>query len=397
MTSYMKGTINTRNKVLNKFKASNTPSMPSKPVENIDVDFTTSLKSINDESTTKPLGAKDYRLLGDDDLDIRRKSIKNGPAIIIEFKIIKNNAFPFLLVKLYKNSKNKLTFYTNNLKDEEIPKITGAEYAGVYRYSGTQYLFFQINDEDSAVRNITAGDKEYFLLIHDIVNIKKYYNFEVEHDVVDFFIKNDKFIFLVDEKDALIEIPISGYRGDYYKKIGLLAGLGMSKSGPYSSLGPFFYFGNFDRSLRYAALTINGQPLEIMGKKITIENTPVFTKGGVVKYALFMGNTKVLLNLSDDEEDDSYESNKLASERKFMKDTMKLRDTNGKWTKLYNSVIQPELKLFDRDLGIDRLLEPQFIVKTFEQQIPIDYAYFKTDHITKNADGIYKVADLTMF
>ena len=392
----MEGSINTRNKVLSKFKASKTVSIPDEAIENIDVDFTTANEDIYEDTSAKKIDAKEYRLLGDDDLDIRRKSIKNGSAVIIEFKIIKDNVFPYLLFKLYKNSKNNLIFRKSMTEDDVIPIITGANYAGLYMDSGTQYLFFHINDEDNDVKSITVEDESYFLLIDDIVNTKKYYNFEVERDVFDFFIKNDKFIFLVDEKDALVEIPISGYRGDYYKKIGLLAGLGMSRSGPYSSLGPFFYFGNFDRSLRYAAITINGQPLEIMGKNITIENSPVFTKGGIVKYALFMGNSKVLLNLPDDEEDDSYESLKLASERKFMKDTMKLRDTNGKWTKMYNSVVQPELKLFDRDLGIDRVLDPQFIVKTFEQQIPLDYAYFKTDHITKNDNGIYNVSELTM-
>ena len=396
MNSYMKGSVNTRNKVLNKFKVSAPFPPPDEKIENIDVDFTTSMESTHDEANVKNVAVKEYRLLGDDELDIRRKSIKNGPAVIIEFKIIKNDAHPYLLFKLYKNSMGKLLFHTRRVKDGEIPKTTRSEYGGLYMHEGVQFLFFHINDADSSVINISATDKSYFLLIHDIVNTKKYYNFEVDGKVVDFFVKNDKFIFLVDEKDTIIEVPISGYRGDYYKKIGLLAGLGMSRSGPYSSLGPFFYFGNFDRSLRYAALTINGKPLEIMGKNITIENTPVFTKGGVVKYALFMGNSKVLLNLPDDEEDDSYMSVSLAADRKFIKDTMKLRDTAGKWTKLYNSVVQPELKIFDRDLGIDRVLDPQFIVKTFEQQIPIDYAYFKTDHITKNDNGMYNVADLTM-
>jgi hypothetical protein len=389
----MKGSINTRNKVLNKFKKA-TPVLV--PDDTVDVDFTMSDESITYETTTKKVEAKDYRLLGDDDLDIRRKSIKKGTAVIIEFKINKQNAFPYTLFKLYKNSKNKLVFHKSNVKNEEIPEINGADYTGLYMHEGVQYLFFHINDDDNFAVNISAADKSYFLLIHDIVNTKKHYSFEVDSDVSDFFVKNDKFIFLVDEKDTLIETPISGYRGDYYKKIGLLAGLGMSRSGPYSSLGPFFYFGNFDRSMRYAALTIDGKPLEVIGKKITIENSPVFTKGGIVKFALFMGNSKVLLNLPNDEEDDSYESVMLASERKFIKDTMKLRDTNGKWTSLYNSVVQPELKLFDRDLEIDRVLDPQFIVKTFEQQIPLDYAYFKTSHITKDDNGMYRVTDLTM-
>ena len=388
----MEGSINTRNNVLSKFKEAKTESMPTDSANVID--FTAPNKFTHNYENEA--GFKSYSLLGDEDLDIRKKSIKSGVAVIIEFKIVTNSILPYLLINMYKNSNNKLMFHKRKVQDGEIPNISNTDYEGLYRHEGVQYMFFKINNNDNKVVNISSDDKEYLLLVDDIVNSQKYYNFEVEQEVTDFFIKNDKFIFLIDEKKMLIEIPIAGYIGDYYKKIGLLAGLGMNRSGPYSSLGPFFYFGNFDRSLRYAAITINGEPLEIIGKRITIENTPVFTKGGVVKYAVFMGNSKVLLNLPDDEKDDSYESTKLASERKFIKDTLKLRDTNGKWTKMYDSVIQPELKIFDRDLGFERLLDPQFIVKSFDRQIPLDYAYFNTSHINKKDNGMYNVSELTM-
>ena len=391
----MQGNINTKNSVLKKFSSSKhyTESIE----ESVDFDFSASNNDVYDEPNIKTSNSKECRLLGDDDLDIRKKSIKKGKSVIIEFVIIKNKLKPYIMFKLYKKKNtDTLGFVRMHLEDEEIPKINDAAYSGLYEYAGIQFLFFHINREEYTVRNVTSKDESYFMLIHDIVNIKKYYNFDIEYEVVEFFIKNDKFIFLVDENDSIIEIPISGFRGDYYKKIGLLAGLGMNRSGPYSSVGPYFYFGNFDRSLRYAVLTVNGKPLEIMGKNITIENTPVYTKGGVVKYALFMGNSKVMMNLENDEEDDSYESIVLASEREFIKDTIKMRDTNGKWAKLYDSVVQPEVKLFDRELGIDRLLDPQFIVKTSQQQIPIDFAYFRTDHVTKNNDGMYNVLEATM-
>jgi len=128
---------------------------------------------------------------------------------------------------------------------------------------------------------------------------------------------------------------------------------------------------------------VSGKPLVINGIEITIGDTPVYTKGGIVKYALFLGNTKVLLNLKTDPEDDSYESKLLASKRNFIKDTLKLRDTNGKWTKDYNSVIQPQVTIYDSDLKYNRTLEPQYVIKQFEQQIVTEYAYYDTNHITK--------------
>ena len=42
-----------------------------------------------------------------------------------------------------------------------------------------------------------------------------------------------------------------------------------------------------------------------MGEKITIKDTPVYTKGGMVKFAIFLGKSKVMFNLPDDQKDDS--------------------------------------------------------------------------------------------
>lgn len=383
----MQGNINTKKRIVKHFNSYNEPND-----DDYDIDFSAGKSDEYDNEYIKA-PSNECRLLGDDDLDIRKKSIRKGSVVIIEFKIIKTSLKPFIMFRLYKNKiSNKLGFLRMKNEDKNIPDINDSTYTGMYEYNGTQYLFFHINCEQHRTHLITSLDKSYFLMVHDIVNTRQYYIFNVEDDVTDFFIKNDKFIFLVDENESIIETPVSGFRGDYYTKVGLLAGIGMTRSSPYSSNGPFFYFGNFDRSLRYASLTVNMKPLEIMGKKITFEDTPVFTKGGIVKYALFMGNSKVLLNLPTDELDDSYESKSLALESDFIKDTMRTRDTRGKWSKLYDSVIQPELKIIDKKLETERVLDPQFIVKTFEQQFPVDYSYFNTDSVNKNNKGFYNVS-----
>ena len=389
------GSINTRNKILKKFRASKSTQLADDNLVGDDFAIQPD-EMIIDGPTVNKLHTKEYRLLGDDDLDIRKKTIRQGRSVIMWFEIITSYKKPFIRYRLCNND-NTLTFEYVKIQSGEIPKMLGASYVGLHEFEETQYLFYCSDKETQEVNNITADDKYYYLLMDDIVNLKKYYGIPVADAVSKFFIKNDQFIFLVDEQDAIIEIPISGFRGEYYKKIGLLAGLGMPRSGPYASLGPHFYFGDFDRSLRFAAITLNGKSKEVMGEKLTIGNSPVFTKGGMVKYALFMGNSKVMLNLKHDIKDDSYESLILASKRKFIKDTLSLRDSAGKWAGQFDSVIQPELRILDRDLGIVRNLDPQFILKTFEQQVPLDYAYFKTDNITKNKEtGFYNALEAIM-
>ena len=104
-----------------------------------------------------------------------------------------------------------------------------------------------------------------------------------------------------------------------------------------------------------------------------------------------------MFNLPDDPKDDSDLSLELADKRLFIKDTLRLRDIQGKWTEEYNSVVQPDLYIYDRELKFDRKLDAGFIIEYFNQQIPINYAYFKTDHIKQNKKTtFYNVKDITM-
>ena len=99
----MEGSINTRNSVLSKFKEAKTESIPTDSTNVID--FTSPTKFTHNYDNEA--GYKSYSLLGDEDLDIRKKSIKSGVAVIIEFKIVTNSILPYLLINMYKNSNNK--------------------------------------------------------------------------------------------------------------------------------------------------------------------------------------------------------------------------------------------------------------------------------------------------
>lgn len=340
--------------------------------------------------------SRSYRMLGDEDLDIRPRSIRNHNCIQIHYQLIENSILPYLRFKLYKH-KGILDFETFDITHGDIPVVENETYCGLYEHDHIQYLFYKTDIVKQEVAQITNQDTFYWLTVDDIINLKHYFHMDVVERVSFFFTLHPKFIRVVDENEAIMETPTTAYRGDYYKKVSLFAGMGMRRADTYASLGPYYYFGSYKRSLRYAAVTMNGKPLVINGIEITVGDTPVYTQGGMVKYALFMGNTKVLLNLKTDPEDDSYESKVLASKRNFIKDTLKLRDTNGKWTTEYNSVIQPQLTLYDRDLKSSRTLEPQYVIKQFEQQIVTEYAYYDTKHITKNnKTGFYNVDEIKM-
>lgn len=330
-----------------------------------DVDFTSPHYNYALEDTEECM-SNEYRMVGDTELDIRSSSIQSGIGYVLCFEIINTSKKPFLRYRVEKN-KQTLDFETIQLDKGIHPNIKNAKYMGLYEYKDKQYCFFLKQEREYVVSEISSNDKHFYLMIHDIVNLKMHFGFTVANTVTEFFIKNEQFIFLEDENNRLIETPMTGYIGDFYRKISIMAGLGMSRSGPYALLGPYYYFGSYDRSLRYAAITMNENPLEIMGEKLTVEDTPVYTKGGIVKYALFMGSTKVMLNVP------SFESEKV-------------RTT---WTDQFDSVVQPERAIYHRD--------PQFVVKSYDQQLPLEYAYYKTDHISKDlSTGVYNIKDIVM-
>ena len=364
--------------------------------EYVDYDFTSPCDEYI-EDNDRLFISSESRMIGDSDLDLRCGSIREGTGYVLWFEIIKSSMKPFLRYRLERQDQT-LVFEKIKLISGKIPEIKNATYNGLYEYHNEQYLFFtKQEDIEYIVSEISSKQKHFYVMAHDRMNLKKHFGLNVSITVTDFFMRNEKFIFLEDENDRLIEIPITGYRGDYYKKVSLMAGLGMPRSGPYASLGPFYYFGSYDRSLRYAAITMNGKPLIINGEPITVKDKPVYTKGGIVKYALFIGCSKVMLNLKSDPKDSSYESLKIAKDRKFIKDTLRIRDTYGTWISKFSSVIQPELELYDRDLNIERTLDPQFVVKSYEQQFPLEYAYYKTDHITKDpSTDFYNTKDIIM-
>tara|TARA_Y100000389_G_scaffold203694_1_gene253071 strand:+ start:2662 stop:3849 length:1188 start_codon:yes stop_codon:yes gene_type:complete len=393
----LKGSIKTKesvSKLFNRLSKSNDNSLDDNSI--IYKDFN-NLKSFDKQSISNIKSKDDpfYYYLIDDELDLREKSVENKSSFIIFFCINIKGLKPFIEFKLLKYT-DGLDLYKININNS-IPSFDNYEYNGILKFNNEQYLFYKFNNSTKNIESINSSQNEYWTTIDDIINLQTFYNFKILNNIYYFLIHNLKALYLLDDSSNIIETPASVYYGDYYKKIGIIGGLGMPRSSPYASLGPYFYFGNYDRSLRFASITDNGKPLEIMGEKITIKDTPVYTKGGIVKFAIFLGKSKVMFNLPDDPKDDSDLSLELADKRLFIKDTLRLRDNQGKWTEEYNSVVQPDLYIYDRELKFDRKLDAGFIIEYFNQQIPINYAYFKTDHIKQNKKTtFYNVKDITM-
>lgn len=394
----LKGSISTKQSIINHFEIDSTKSNTLIDDQSIN---THTFDDYNQTNTTKKVNYNPesmfYNYLIDEELDLRKESIKNMKSFIIFYNVNLSGLKPFLEFNLFKVDKS-LDLFEEVITNGEIPHFDNYKYNGLLHFDKNQYLFYKYNDtQNSNVYQITSSRTSYWTTLDDIINLNYFYNFTIGHNIYSFLINNLNAIYLTDENDDIIETPTSAYRGGYYKTMGIVGGLGMPRCSPFCSLGPFFYFGNYDRALRYAAITTDGKPKTVMGEKLTIKDTPVFKKGGVVKFVLFMGKTKVMLNLPLDPKDDSLNSLELANKRPFIESTLKLRDSDGKWAQKYSSVVQPDVYIYDKELNLNRKLDAAFIVKYYKQQLPINYAYFKTDHIEKSPNTtFYNVKDLIL-
>jgi hypothetical protein len=386
----LSGLSKTRFEIVNKLSRSKKNVTESDP----DVDFTISLSDNIRliEPGIEPI-CNTCKYMIDDILDIRKSKITSGKYSILMYSVCTIALKPFLLFKLIRQNDKCLLPTLTLDKTGEIPVVDdNMIYQGMI--PDENILVYEFNYSDSDVKKISSADDSVIVSVDDIINQKHTFNYKIDEDVISLFLKYEQLIYLQDDMGELVETPMTAYRGEYYMMVGVLAGLGVPRSGPYSSLGPYFKFADFARALRFGVVSLNGKPQYVGDEKITREETPVFTKGGIVKYMLFLGNTKVLLNLSSDPDDDSSESIKLAESRLFIKDTLKLRDSAGKWASKYDSIMQPLITIYDSELKRERQLDPQVVVKEFRQQHPIQYAYLDTSKVTLDKEtGFYNIKE----
>jgi hypothetical protein len=98
-------------------------------------------------------------------------------------------------------------------------------------------------------------------------------------------------------------------------------------------------------------------------------------KGGIVRFALFEGLTKVILNNVSDSIDESMLKRELINNNLYENLTLRITDYNGNWAKNYDSVYVGDIEL---DNGEKMKNTPIYVVKKYEQQISLSYHFINT-------------------
>jgi hypothetical protein len=109
-----------------------------------------------------------------------------------------------------------------------------------------------------------------------------------------------------------------------------------------------------------------------------------YTKGGIIRYALFLGNNLVKMNYPNDDVDESeIKKAKLINSEKtdktannddyiYEKMTLRISDHDGLWKQTYDSVYLGKMEL---DNGEYLRNTPLYVVKDYYNHTPLSYHY----------------------
>ena len=279
--------------------------------------------------------------------------------------------FPFIDVKNKVNllsEANKLIHKIINVKLH--PK-------GFLENNNIIYVFYNLSEVDDYseqprteqqwLKLIKKSSSLWWVMIDEICNHKKSLYFPIHKSVANLFYKNPILIYLM-QNSKRIDIPIAAYYGNYYKFLPIIASLGQKPSTwPGGEFGPFFYFTDYIGAFRYAGWTKNYEKRKVYGIQIADENGKII-KGGIIRFALFMEKTQVLLNMKDS------------------KITDYINKKDNKWTQHYQSLYLGRIPYIN---GSVWRMNPEFVVKEFEQQIPLSMHLVDMSSLKATWDPLY--------
>ena len=298
---------------------------------------------------------------------------------ICAYQINKSGLHPFLQFFMRKYNKleenpDTLSFinfeYENGTdilnKCNDILNIVLLSYMkiGVYEFKGFKhddvnnelFIYYDLSECQIGIHRLNNNNDLWLVLVDEIINYGKVCNFEIDPRVVDFFKNNSNSFFLRNKNGNYIETPIIAYTGANDTQIKFTAVFGKGKSYDCEALmGPYYYFTNYENAVKMVDKNMKSS--------------------GIIRFALFVGNMKVPLNLPQDKCDVSLKTTCLVEnvndlDYKKNKNMIRVSDRDALWTENYDSVYIGNVKFDDGSSNEDY---PYWVLKIYEQQIPLTY------------------------
>jgi hypothetical protein len=300
----------------------------------------------------------------------------SSKVFICPYRVNTNGLKPFLQYLLYcdtiEEENNQLLYFPffHSIKGETIQDQCTEFFNGLtnkhftYTFQGTHnvgdniYVFIELTNEsfdlDTDKLFNSRENNLIFCLMDEIVNSRKVFDLPIHYTVTSLLSNNPEMLYLYSSSGNPYEAPTAVYTGNYYEYSIFNSVFGEKKSISESSVGGnYYYFYDFNTAKK-RSLEISKEDYSELDedeiKRITVPGTGKFTRGGVVRLAIFTGKMKVILN----------------------EDTPIFTTPNKKdlWTEQYNSLFIGKVRLENGDFLPD---VPITIIESNEQQLPLNF------------------------
>jgi hypothetical protein len=338
---------------------------------------------------------------------------------LVSFKINLNCSKPFNTFLLSNNFSNELDFpyintsYVNESPEDFLATIyfylysfllssnnsgiskydlesfkNNIEFKGLYIEKNKLYAFVDLTKLEINISLISKNSLCWFALLDEMINKKEVCGIMVNSEVTDFFLNNNAFIYFKDSNGKSIEIPSVVYSGTHEKNLYFNFMFGNTSSDNNAILSSGFYFTDYIHAFRQGGWSKDYKDEFKYDEKITEKENEngKYIKGGLLRYALFLGNNLIKMNYPNDIIDESdIKKSKLSiydiqsPEYIYEKMTLRISDHDGLWKENYDSVYLGKLELDNGDVLKDG---PIYIIKDYHNHTPLSYHY-----INKNTLG----------
>lgn len=253
-------------------------------------------------------------------------------------------------------------------------------HSGYFETNDDLFLFFDITKCVLKLNDTYKTNHIWLALLDEIVNYKNVCNMPIDYSVVNFFTTNENFCFLLDERDRHYESPLVCYVNKPVNRLNFTFIFGQPKMDKNGLLGPFYYFKDFNTAFSNTT-SPNTCNLETTNEIFT--NTTV--NYGIVRFAVFLGQMKLIENDINDNVDESEISAERLEDDSLDKNmerlTHRISDRDGKWAQEYDSAYVGCVELDNGTL----IEEPVLVVKEYKQQIPLSYHFVDKKTLHKNS------------
>ena len=283
--------------------------------------------------------------------------------------------FPYILFKHAKaglvdqcTAPLRALFATNEADLDDVVKYSG------YIYNKREKrctLFFNnfYKGGEISIPFMGSTTRWWWTLSSEIFNEHMMMNYPISDMVVSFF-SDHPFAMLLKLNGQVLESPMACYAGKHLNYVSYMAAFGVKKASTRAHFGPYYYFVGFADSMMHASYTIRFEPQVLEnGMSLTVNEHGKHAKGGIVRFAVFLGRCRAFFMNSD--EDRSELSKYWANKDPFVKLKLALRDINGNWTREFNSAYVGEYD-FKHD-GKSKRRVPGWTIKEYDNQIQLSW------------------------